>query len=90
MVNVHISFEKIYGVTPDEMRKGNIKPGYDHVNVHIIFYTKMDWKFTGKARLLAVGHTTAPPSAITYLSVVSRDSVRIAFLFSSLNDLDIL
>ena len=28
ITNVLISFEKIDGVTPDEMRKGKIKPGY--------------------------------------------------------------
>ena len=28
MINVHIAFEKLDGVTYDEMRKGNIKPGY--------------------------------------------------------------
>ena len=46
MTNVHIAFENIDGVTPDDMRKGNIKPGYEHVNVHMIFDIKMDGKFT--------------------------------------------
>ena len=49
----------------------------------------MDGKFTRKARFLAGGHTTSPPSSSTYSSVVSRDSVRIAFLIAVLNDLDI-
>ena len=30
------------------------------------------------------------PSAITYLSVVSRDSVRLAFMIADLNGLDIM
>ena len=71
------------------MREGKIKPGHEHVNVHMIFDIKMYGKFTIKARLVADSHTTAPPSSITYSSVVSRDSVRIAFLLASLNDLDI-
>ena len=89
MTELHILFERLDSVTPDEMREGWIKPGYDHVNVHMIFDTKMDGKFTIKARLVDDGHTTAPPSSITYSSVVSKDSVSIVFLLASLNDLDI-
>ena len=55
----------------------------------MIFYTKMYGKFTRKERLVADGHTTAPPSSITYSIVVSRKSVRIAFILASLNYLDI-
>ena len=69
------------------MSRINIKPGYEHVNVHMIFDIKMDGKFTRKARLVADGHTTAPPSSITYSIVVSREIVRISFLPASLNDL---
>ena len=69
--------------------KGNTKPGYEHVNVHMIFNIKIDGKTTRKEILVADGHTTALPSSITYSSVVSRESVRIAFLLESLNDLDI-
>jgi hypothetical protein len=46
--------------------------------------------FTRKARLIAGGHETDPPSSITYASVVSRNSVCLAFLVAALNDLDIL
>ena len=66
MTNVGITFDNIDGVTPGDMRKGEINPGYEHVNVHIIFDIKMDGKFIRKARLVADGHTTAPPSSITY------------------------
>ena len=72
MTNVRIVFDNIDGVTPDDMRKGKIKPGYENVNMHMIFYVNMDGKFTRKAILVADGHTTAPPSSITYSSVVSR------------------
>ena len=46
--------------------------------------------FTRKARFVAGGHKTAPASSITYASVVSRESVRIAFMIAALNDLDVM
>ena len=46
--------------------------------------------FTRKARFVAGGHTTETPGSTTYSSVVSRDSVCIAFMFAALNNLDIL
>ena len=46
--------------------------------------------FTCEACFVASGHTTEAPSSITYSSVVSRDSIRIAFLIAALNDLDIM
>ena len=36
------------------------------------------------------GHTTTAPASITYFSVVSRDSVRIALTIAALNGLNIL
>ena len=89
MTNVRIAFENIDGVTPDDMRKGEIKHGYEQLNVHMIFDIKMYGKFTRNVILVADGHPTAPPSSITYSSVVSRESVGIVFLLASLNDLDI-
>ena len=62
--------------------------GYKWIPCHMIFDVKMD--FTCKARFVAGGHVTDPPTSITYSSVVSRDSVRIAFLIAALNDLEIL
>jgi hypothetical protein len=55
---------------------------------HIIFDVKVD--FTRKARFVAGGHKTEAPKGITYSSVVSRNSTRIAFLLAALNDIDIL
>lgn len=46
--------------------------------------------FTRKARFVANGLTTETPASITYSSVVSRDSVRLAFLIATLNELDIM
>ena len=45
---------------------------------------------TRKSIYVAVGHLTDPHSYMNYSSVVRRDSVRMAFLISALNDLDIL
>ena len=41
-MNFRISFEKIDGVTPNDMSKVNNRPGYEHVNVHIIYDTFME------------------------------------------------
>ena len=60
MANLLIAFDKLKGVTPDETRK-KIRPGYEHVNVHMIFYINMDGKFNIKERFVADGHTKPPP-----------------------------
>jgi hypothetical protein len=62
--------------------------GFKWIRCHMIFNVKMD--FTREARFVAGGHMTDPPSDITYLSVVSQDSVRIAFLLAALKKVDIL
>ena len=62
--------------------------GYKWIPCHMVFDVKMD--FTRKARFVAGGHVTDPPTTLTYASVVSRESVRIAFLIAALNNLDIL
>ena len=49
----------------------------------------MDGRCTCKACYVAGGHTTDPPSSITYSSVVSRDSTRIAFTLAALNGVEI-
>jgi hypothetical protein len=54
----------------------------------MIFDVKMD--FTRKARLVAGGHRTKPPETLTYASVVSRDSVRLAFLIAKMNGLEMI
>jgi hypothetical protein len=35
--------------------------------------------FTRKVCLISGGHTTEPPSSITYYNVIAKDSIRIAF-----------
>jgi hypothetical protein len=54
----------------------------------MIFDIKQE-DFRFKARLVAGGHTTEAPATITYASVVSRESVRIALLLAALNDVEV-
>jgi hypothetical protein len=54
----------------------------------MIFDVKME-DFRRKARCVAGGHTPDTPHAMTYASVVSRESVRIALTLAALNDLDV-
>jgi hypothetical protein len=54
----------------------------------LIFDVKMD--FMRKTRLVAGGHVTEPPLVLTYASVVTRESVRIALLIAALKDMSVL
>ena len=80
MRNVRIAFEEFNG------NKEDIPPGYQQVNCYMIFDIKMGENFRRKARMVAGGHTTNTPSSITYSSVVSRNSVRIALTIAALTD----
>ena len=62
----------------------------DHqfVKCHMIFDIKME-NFRRKVRLVAGGHMTTAPAAVTYASVVSREIVRIALTLIALNDLEV-
>jgi hypothetical protein len=80
MRNVSIAFEFCDGYLVPKF--------YKKIDCHMIFDVKMD--LTRKARFVAGGHMTETPKESTYSSVVSRDSVRIAFTIAALNDLDVL
>ena len=81
MKNVKVAFKTLEN---DE----KVPVGYQEIKCHMIFDIKME-NFRRKARLVAGGHMTEVPMAATYSSVVSRDSVRIAFTMAALNDLEI-
>jgi hypothetical protein len=89
MTNVRVSYKPHEAHTPDEIRQGKAKEliGYTEISCRIIFDVKMD--LTRKCRLVAGGHMTEAPSCLTYSSVVSRDSVRLAFMIAALNDLEV-
>ena len=84
MKNVRIAFEVFEGEVKD------IPIGYQKVDCHMIFDIKMGESFRRKARMVAGGHTTEVPATLTYSSVVSRDSVRIALTIAALNGLKVL
>ena len=84
MLNVRPAF-KIH-----EREKLDIPIGYQEIACHMIFDVKLGGNFRRKARLVGSGHTTKVPYCITYSSVVSCDSVRIALTVAALNVLDIL
>ena len=83
MSNVKVAFEE-YNGNPSELI------GYQEIKCHMVFDVKLSENFRRKAQYVAGGHTTKPPAAVTYSSVVSRDSVRIALLIAGLNQLDVL
>ena len=76
--------------TPEQIRSQKTKEyiSFQEIGCHLIFDVKID--FTRKARFVAGGHTIEAPLEITYLSVVSRDSVRLDFMIAALNGLDIM
>jgi len=78
------------GLTPEEVRAGKAPDliGFHEIGCHMIFDVKMS-DLSRKCRFVAGGHTTEAPASLTYSSVVSRDSLRIAFLIAALNDLDV-
>ena len=90
MKKAKVAYNVVEDATPSQVRTNNCDTlrGHQEIRCHIIFDVKMD--FTRKARFVAGGHMTEAPSSITYSSVVSRESVKIAFLIAALNDLDIM
>jgi hypothetical protein len=62
--------------------------GCKQIPCHIVFDVKMD--FTCKAHFVAGGHRTDPLNTLTYSSIISQESVCIAFLLAALNDLELL
>ena len=76
------------GVAFEILDDGKTAPaGYTKVSGHLIWSVKMD--FTKKARRVLDGHKTLDPVGSKYAGVVSRESVRIAFIYAALNDLDV-
>ena len=84
MHNVRPAFEVFEGT------KDQLPIGYQFMKCHMIFDVKFGETFCHKARLVAGGHMTETPATLMYLSVVSRDSVRIALTLAVLNDLQVM
>ena len=83
MKNIRIAFDTYDGDIDDLV-------GYQFVKCHMIFDVNMGENFRRKARMVAGGHMTTSPSSLTYSSVVSRESVRIALTIAALNGLSTL
>ena len=66
----------------------NPPPGHSYMDCHMIFDIKLDG-FRHKAHLVTGGHMVEMPPIMTYASVVSRDTVRIALTIAALNDLQV-
>ena len=80
MYNVGVAFEIL-----EEGQKA--PPGWNKASGHLIWDVKMD--FTRKARWVLNGHKTPDPIGFTFVGVVSRESVRMAFTYAALNDLQV-
>ena len=81
MAKVRIAFK----ILEDGTR---VPPTYQQIRCHLIYNLKIE-NFRRKARFVAGGHTTQTPTTLTYSSVVSRESVRIALTLAALNDLEV-
>jgi len=82
MLNVRIAFK----VMSDD---DEVPPGYQQMSCHMIFEIKLSEGFRRKCRLVAGGHQVETPSHMTYSSVVSRETVRIALTMAALNELEV-
>lgn len=82
---VKIAF-KIIEEGPDGQVK--IPDFHQYMDCHMVFDIKLDG-FRRKARLVAGGHVTEQPAVMTYASVVTRETVRIALTLAALNDLEV-
>ena len=80
MYNIGVAFE----ILEDEK---TASAGYTKLSGHLILSVKMD--FPRKARWLLDGHKTPDPVGSKYARVVSRESVRIAFTYAALKELDV-
>ena len=59
-------------------------PGYQKITCHMIFDVKIGKNFMRKWRFVTDGNKTKTPESMTYLSVVSRDSVCITLKIAAL------
>ena len=80
MYNVGVAFEIL--------AEGQPAPrGWHKVTGHLVWDVKMD--FTHKAQWVLDRHKTPDVEGSMYAGVVSRESIRIVFLYAALNGLDI-
>ena len=90
MSKISVAYVGIDNCTPEQVISKQYPSliGFKLIKCHIIFDIKLC--FTRKARFVAGGHMTEAPTSLTNSSVVSRDSVKIAFLVAAFNNLEIM
>ena len=89
MKYVRVAFEAWEEGSLDDARRGQKLVENQEIRSHMIFDIKMYGRFTLKARYVAGGHITDPPSSITYSIVVFRYISRIEFTLVALNGVEI-
>ena len=62
---------------------------HQEIGLHMIFDIKIGENLRRKNIMVAGCHTTKIPSSVTYISLVSQDSVQIILMIAALNDLDL-
>ena len=67
----------------------HIPPAFQHIACHLIVDIKMGL-LKRKVHLVAGGHMTEPPAAITYTSMVSHELVQITLTVIALNNLKVM
>eukprot|EP00934_Nitzschia_sp_Nitz4_P008127 Nitzschia sp. Nitz4//scaffold260_size33533//228//6137//NITZ4_007876-RA/size33533-snap-gene-0.41-mRNA-1//-1//CDS//3329544674//8117//frame0 len=82
LANVKVAFKVL-----DEGE--DVPQGYQQLDGHFVFTVKME-SFKRKARWVAGASGVETPKELTYASVVSRESVRIALTLAALNDLQVI
>ena len=81
MMNIGVTFEILPG--------GQLAPNvWRQATGHLVFDVKID--FTQKARWVLERHKTPDILGSTYASVVARESIHIAFTYTTLNGLQVL
>ena len=90
MAKVKVAWKVHEGHTPEQVHNGEVPElqSFQEIGCHCIFDVKMD--FTHKCCFVAGGHMTEAPSTNMYSSIISHDSIRLAFLITALNGVDIL
>jgi hypothetical protein len=84
-----IEKEMKYVLPAFEFRDDDVMPpGYKKIDCHMVFDVELD--LVHKAWFVAGGHQMNPPKESVYSSIISRNSVHLAFLITVLNDLEIL
>ena len=84
MKNVTPAFEAFEGSVEQ------LSSRFQEIKCHIIYDVKIGENLNSKVCLVVGGHTTGAPATLTYSSVISRNSVRIALTVAALNELEVM